>query len=161
MNTTTTATTHTLNLVDIGPVEVTVDERGEGRPFLVLHGGGGPDTMRTFAELLANTHPARVIAPIHPGFGGTACPKELHTIRELAALYVALLDLLELSDVTVSGNSIGGWIAAELGLLEAPRVSGVILRGVSSRTCGEATPVGKDRKTWESLPVEAVWSLRC
>jgi len=40
---TTTTTTHTLNLVDIGPVEVTVDKRGEGRPFLLLHGGGGPD----------------------------------------------------------------------------------------------------------------------
>jgi pimeloyl-ACP methyl ester carboxylesterase len=80
--------------------------------------------MRTFAELFANTHPAWVITPIHPGFGGTARPTELHTIRELAALYVALLDL---SDVTVVGNSIGGWIAAELGLLESPRVSGVIL----------------------------------
>jgi pimeloyl-ACP methyl ester carboxylesterase len=125
--TTTTTTTHTLNLVDIGPVEVTVDERGEGRPFLLLHGGGGPDTVRPFAELFANTHPVRVITPIHPGFGGTPRPTELNTIRELAALYVALLDQLELSDVTVVGNSIGGWIAAELGLLESPHVSGVIL----------------------------------
>jgi pimeloyl-ACP methyl ester carboxylesterase len=125
--TTTTTTTHTLNLVDIGLVEVTVDERGEGRPFLLLHGGGGPDTMRTFAELFAHSYPARVITPIHPGFGGTPRPTELGTIRELAALYVALLDQLEPSDVTVVGNSIGGWIAAELGLLESPRVSGVIL----------------------------------
>ena len=125
--TTTTTTTHTLNLVDIGLVEVTVDERGEGQPFLLLHGGGGPDTMRTFAELFANTHPARVITPIHPGFGGTARTSELRAIRELAALYAALLDQLELSDVTAVGNSIDGWIAAELGLLESPRVSGVIL----------------------------------
>src|SRR3984893_17621951 len=124
---TTTTPTHTLNLVDIGLVEVTVDERGEGQPFLLLHGGGGPDSVRTFAELLANTHPARVIAPIHPGFGGTPRPSALRTIRELAALYVALIDQLELSDVTVVGNSIGGWTAAELGLLESPRVSGVIL----------------------------------
>src|SRR6266851_6798677 len=96
---TTTTTTHTLNLVDIGPVEVTVDERGEGRPFLLLHGGGGPDTMRPFAELFANSYPARVITPIHPGFGGTPRPTELRTIRELAALYVALLDQLEVSGV--------------------------------------------------------------
>jgi pimeloyl-ACP methyl ester carboxylesterase len=122
-----TTTTHTLNLVDIGPVEVTVEERGEGRPFFLLHGGGGPDTVRPFAELFANTHPVRVITPIHPGFGGTPRPTELNTIRELATLYVALLDQLELSDVNVVGNSIGGWIAAEMGLLEVPRVSRVIL----------------------------------
>jgi pimeloyl-ACP methyl ester carboxylesterase len=109
------------------PIEVTVDDRGEGQPFLLLHGGGGPDSVSTFAELLANTHPARVITPIHPGFGGTPRPSQLRTIRELAALYIALIDQLELSDVNVVGNSIGGWIAAEMGLLQSPRVRGVIL----------------------------------
>jgi len=45
----------------------------------------------------------------------------------LAALYVALLDRLGVDDVTVVGNSIGGWIAAEMALLSSPRVSGIIL----------------------------------
>ena len=30
-------------------------------------------------------------------------------------------------DVTVIGNSMGGWVAAELALLNSPRVSGAIL----------------------------------
>jgi pimeloyl-ACP methyl ester carboxylesterase len=51
----------------------------------------------------------------------------LTTVGGLAALYVALLDNLELEDVTVIGNSIGGWIAAELALLNSPRVSGLVL----------------------------------
>ena len=34
-----------------GPVGVTIDDRGEGRPFLLLHGGGGPQTVAGFAEL--------------------------------------------------------------------------------------------------------------
>jgi pimeloyl-ACP methyl ester carboxylesterase len=38
-----------------------------------------------------------------------------------------LLDQLYLADVTIIGNSIGGWIAAEMGLLAPPRVTGVIL----------------------------------
>jgi pimeloyl-ACP methyl ester carboxylesterase len=67
------------------------------------------------------------LAEYRIGFGGTPRPEALGTIGGLAALYVALLDQLALNDVTVAGNSIGGWIAAEMALLESPRVSGAIL----------------------------------
>ena len=83
--------------------------------------------MTGFGELFAKTHDVRVIVPTHPGFGGTARPDALTSIPDLAALYVALIDQLGLEDVTVIGNSIGGWIAAEMALLASPRVSGVIL----------------------------------
>jgi pimeloyl-ACP methyl ester carboxylesterase len=126
-DTMTTTTTLHVNLVDVGPVVLSVAEYGDGQPFLLLHGGGGPDTVSNFAEQFAKAHPARVITPIHPGFGGTPRPEGLHTIRGLAALYVALLEQLQVTDVTVVGNSIGGWIAAEMGLLASPRVSRVIL----------------------------------
>jgi pimeloyl-ACP methyl ester carboxylesterase len=122
-----TTTTQSLNLEGVGPLEVTFDDHGKGQPFLLLHGGGGPDTVNRFAELLASTHRARVITPVHPGFGGTTRPDALHTIRGLAALYLALLEQLDLNDVTVVGNSIGGWIGAEMGLLSSPRISRVIL----------------------------------
>jgi pimeloyl-ACP methyl ester carboxylesterase len=117
----------TVDLADAGPVGVTVSEYGEGQPFLLLHGGGGPDTVAGFAELFAKTHRVRVIVPTHPGFGGTARPGALASIPGLAALYVALIDQLEADDVTVIGNSIGGWITAEMALLASPRISGAIL----------------------------------
>jgi pimeloyl-ACP methyl ester carboxylesterase len=122
-----TTTTYVASLAGVGPVDVTVDERGEGQPFLLLHGGGGPPTVSSFAELFATTHPARVLSPIHPGFGATSRPEALKTVPQLADLYVALLELLELKDVTVVGNSIGGWIAAEIGVIESPRVSGIVI----------------------------------
>jgi pimeloyl-ACP methyl ester carboxylesterase len=127
----TTATTRTLTVPAIGAVPVTVTERGTGRPILLLHGGAGPFSVAGFAELLASSHPVRVLTPVHPGFDGTPRPDALATVRSLAAVYAQLLRDLDLSDVCVIGNSIGGWIAAELALAEssAPhsRVSSVVL----------------------------------
>jgi pimeloyl-ACP methyl ester carboxylesterase len=123
----TTTTTRTVPLSGAGAAGVAVSEYGDGQPFLLLHGGGGPDTVTGFGELFAKTHDVAVIVPTHPGFGGTARPGALTSIRDLAALYVALIGQLELDDVTVIGNSIGGWIAAEMALLASPRVSGSIL----------------------------------
>src|SRR5262245_60135736 len=111
--------THTL-----GPVEVTVRDRDRTRPFLLLHGGGGARTMAGFADLLAERTRSRVLLPTHPGFGGTPRPESLRSVADLARLYVGLLDRLDLTDVTVLGNSFGGWLAAEIALLRSPRVAG-------------------------------------
>ena len=122
----TTTTTRTLTLPGIGRVDVTVGERGAGRAFLLLHGGAGPVSVGAFADLLG-AHDARVLTPTHPGFGGTPRPESLKSVGDLAALYAAMLEQLDLRDVTVVGNSIGGWIAAELALLGSPRVSRLVL----------------------------------
>src|ERR1700722_10039395 len=118
-------TTHTVTVPDLGPVPVTVTERGEGRPFLLLHGGAGPQSVDGFADLLAAS--GRVLVPVHPGFGGTPRPERLDSMAGPARVYAGLLDELGLDEVTVVGNSIGGWIAAEIALLGSPRVSGVVL----------------------------------
>jgi pimeloyl-ACP methyl ester carboxylesterase len=123
------STTTLLNVsVDgIGPAPVSVTERGDGHPLLLLHGGAGPQSVDGFAGLLAADGPARVLVPTHPGFGGTPRPAGLDSIASLARLYARMLDDLGLYDVTVVGNSIGGWIAAEIALLGSPRISGVVL----------------------------------
>jgi pimeloyl-ACP methyl ester carboxylesterase len=118
---------HRVQVEGIGTVEVSVTDSGEGHPFLVLHGGGGPLTVTAFGDLLAKGRPARVIIPTHPGFGGTPRPDSLDSVPGLAALYIALLAALGLEDVTVVGNSIGGWIAAEMALLETSRISSFVL----------------------------------
>jgi pimeloyl-ACP methyl ester carboxylesterase len=121
------STTKTLNVPGIGLVALTVEDRGEGPSFLLLHGGAGPQSVARFAQLLAEKGHNRVLTPTHPGFGGTPRPDGLHSITGLAALYGDLLDNLGLENVTVIGNSVGGWIAAEMALLASPRISGIVL----------------------------------
>src|ERR1700674_5096519 len=121
------SSSHRIPVGGYGTVGVSVTEKGEGRPFLLLHGGGGPLTVNGFADLLAARRPARVIVPTHPGVGGTPRPDSLATVPGLAALYIGLLAELDLRDVTVIGNSIGGWIAAEMALLDTNRISSFVL----------------------------------
>jgi pimeloyl-ACP methyl ester carboxylesterase len=118
--------TYAVRAAEIGPVRVDVIEYGAGRPFLLLHGGAGPQSVAGFAEMLAATG-SRVIVPVHPGFGGTARPEYLNSVRGLALTYIHLLDELDVTGVTVIGNSVGGWIAAEMAIHASPRISSVVL----------------------------------
>jgi pimeloyl-ACP methyl ester carboxylesterase len=119
--------TRALEVAGIGPVEVTYSDQGTGHPFLLLHGGAGPLSVSSFADLLSGDGAARVVTPTHPGFLGTPRSGALRDIKGLAALYVTLIEDLDLSGVTVIGNSIGGWIAAEIAILNSPRVSAVVI----------------------------------
>lgn len=136
-------TTDTRNLTVAGQsVPVTFTELGSGRPVLLLHGGAGSISVAGFGELMAASQAVRVITPVHPGFDGTPRPNQLASIASLAAVYAELLRDLRLSDVCVIGNSIGGWIAAELALAEsaAPdcRVSSVVLVNAAGLQVAEA-----------------------
>ncbi|WP_158813150.1 alpha/beta fold hydrolase [Methylocapsa sp. S129] len=102
-----------------------VDDRGEGRPILLLHGGGGPASVAAFANTLAQE--ARVLAPTHPGFAETARPEWFGTVENIASAYLALLDRHGLRDVLVVGSSMGGWIAAEMAAQDSSRLAGLVL----------------------------------
>lgn len=119
--------THTLSVDSVGQVEMQLQHGDGSRPFLLLHGGGGVATMTGFADLLAERTHSRVLLPTHPGFAGTPKAVGLTGVAELALAYLALLDRLDVSDVTVIGNSFGGWLAAEIALAGSPRVSGVVI----------------------------------
>jgi pimeloyl-ACP methyl ester carboxylesterase/quercetin dioxygenase-like cupin family protein len=138
-----TETAH-LTVHGIGPVPVAYTESGTGQPVLLLHGGAGPFSVTGFATLLSAAD-YRVIVPVHPGFDGTPRPHELTTIAGLAAVYASLLRELDLTNVCVIGNSIGGWVAAELALAESAaadcRVSSVVLVDAAGlRVDGAAVP---------------------
>ena len=118
--------TYTLPM-SYGEVPVTVTERGAGAPVLLLHGGAGPGSFAGFADQLAARFPFRVLTPVNPGFDGPPRPAGLDSVRALAEVYARLLAELSLTEVTVAGNSIGGWVAAELALAAPERVSRLLV----------------------------------
>ncbi|MEV7203538.1 alpha/beta fold hydrolase [Streptomyces griseoluteus] len=129
--------THRLDVASEGAVDLTVQDRDGTRPFLLLHGGGGVRTMARFADLLAERTRGRVLLPTHPGFGGTPRATGLTGVAELAEVYVRLLETLQLTGVTLIGNSFGGWLAAEIAHRAGPRVGGaVIVNGIGIQVDG-------------------------
>ncbi|MER5730718.1 alpha/beta hydrolase [Streptomyces sp. NPDC002138] len=103
---------------------LTLSEAGDGRPVLILHGGGGPATVAGLAEHLAqSTH---TITPTHPGWNGTHRPDRLRSIGALAAAYLEHLEERRMRDVALIGSSLGGWVAAEM----ASRDSSGIITGL-------------------------------
>ncbi len=105
---------------------VRVDEQGNGRPMLLLHGGGGPQTMFGLASALSKR--AHVLMPTHPGFSGEPRPEWFDSIDDLAFAYLDLLERLDLRDVLVIGSSMGGWIASAMALRDTTRLlSGLVL----------------------------------
>ncbi|WP_040809951.1 alpha/beta fold hydrolase [Nocardia concava] len=141
---------HTFATDSTEPVKITVAAYDRARTFLLLHGGGGVDTMTPFADLLAERTHSQVLVPTHPGFGGTPKASGLTDVTTLAKTYVALLDRLDLTNVTVIGNSFGGWLAAEIALQSSPRVSGaVIIDGIGIEVEGHPMADVRGKSTAE------------
>ena len=87
------------------------------RSVLVLHGGGGPQTVAPIVGHLVPTH--HVLAPTHPGWDGTPRPESIASVADLAHAYLARLVEHGDQDVVVVGSSIGGWIALEMAVQAA------------------------------------------
>ncbi|WP_423918875.1 alpha/beta fold hydrolase [Frigoribacterium sp. 2-23] len=101
------------------PTDLVVTEAGDpaARIALVLHGGGGPQTIAPIVAHLAPTF--HVLAPTHPGWNGTSRPDDIDSIRALAAAYLARLQEDGGNNVVLVGSSIGGWIALEMAIQAA------------------------------------------
>ena len=119
-----TSQKRTIDLLS-GTLPLRLSDQGEGRVFLILHGGAGPASVAGLANELSKK--ARAIAPTHPGFDGEPRPDGFARVDDLALAYLDLIESLDLTDAVIIGNSIGGWIAAEMALRKSPRIAGIIL----------------------------------
>jgi len=112
--------------VSVAGTPVNVIDLGEGDPILFVHGlsGSWPNWLEQL-PVFARGH--RVVAMDLPGFGHSPMPREPITISAYARLLDGLCEALEISAATVVGNSMGGFVSAELAIAFPQRVERLVL----------------------------------
>jgi len=111
--------------ISVAGVDLEIEDKGQGRPILFLHPGEGLQPNRPWLDKLAENH--RVVAPHHPGFGGSALPDWIGSVDDLAYLYLDLAGKLNLQNAVLAGNCFGGWLAAEMAVRNTTRFAGLLL----------------------------------
>jgi pimeloyl-ACP methyl ester carboxylesterase len=116
----------TLNYVDIG--------EGELEPIVFVHGLAG-QWQNWLENIPRAALERRVIAMDLPGFGLSPMPRERITISAYGRWVDALCEDLSLGRVDMVGNSMGGYIAAEVAIQVPERIDQLTLvsaAGISS-----------------------------
>ena len=109
-----------VNVVDTG------GDLRDGRVLLFVHGLGGcwQNWLLNIPEFMG-TH--RVIVPDLPGFGESPMPAEEISVKGYAQVLDALCGELGVDGPVVVGNSMGGFVGAELTLAFPTRVERLVL----------------------------------
>jgi 2-hydroxymuconate-semialdehyde hydrolase len=130
-------------VVDVAGVATTVLDTGDaadGPPILLLHGSGpGVSAAANWRPVIPSLSARRrVIAPDQLGFGGTATgQKHIYGRQAWTDHALALLDTLDVGEVDIIGNSMGGAIALSLAAARPAAVRRIVLMG----TMGIAMPI--------------------
>jgi pimeloyl-ACP methyl ester carboxylesterase len=115
-----------VNVVEIGD--------GEATPVVFVHGLSG--CWQNFLENIPSVSQTRRVVTLDlPGFGESEMPHEKVSITGYARVVQEVCDRLELERISLVGNSMGGFIAAELAIRQPARVERLALvsaAGISS-----------------------------
>ena len=93
-------------------VNIRLHRAGRGPTVLFLHGAGGVPQWLPFFDALAERY--ELLVPEHPGFGGSDDPPWIRSMGDLALFYLDLIEEAGWNDIRLIGNSLGGWLAAEM-----------------------------------------------
>ena len=112
--------------IPVAGTPLNVIDMGEGDPIVFVHGlsGSWPNWLEQLA-VFASTH--RVIAMDLPGFGHSPMPNQDITISGYARILDGLCAVLGIDAATVVGNSMGGFVSAELAIAFPQRVERLVL----------------------------------
>jgi pimeloyl-ACP methyl ester carboxylesterase len=112
--------------VTVADRPVNVIEMGEGPAIVFVHGlsGSWPNWLEQL-PVFARGH--RVIAVDLPGFGHSPMPDDRITISAYARILDGLLETLGVNAATLVGNSMGGFVSAELAIAYPARVERLVL----------------------------------
>jgi pimeloyl-ACP methyl ester carboxylesterase len=117
-----------VNYVDVG--------EGELEPIVFVHGLGG-QWQNWLENIPRAALERRVIAVDLPGFGRTPMPRDRVTISGYGRCVDALCEKLSLGRVDMVGNSMGGYIAAEVAIQFPQRIDQLILVSAAGITSAD------------------------
>lgn len=119
--------------MDSAPGERThYHDLGEGVPVVFLHGSGAgvSSAANWWLNLPVLAQDVRTIAIDLIGFGQTQVSDDVtYSIKEWGNHVLRVLDGLGIEKAWFVGNSLGGWVAMQMAIDHADRVSGVISMG--------------------------------
>ncbi|HXT81551.1 MAG TPA: alpha/beta fold hydrolase [Acetobacteraceae bacterium] len=126
-----------------------IDE-GSGRPILLLHGQPTWGYIwRRFVAPLSKAH--RVVIPDHMGFGKSEAPQDReYTLATHVANLAALIETLDLRDITLVMQDWGGPIGIGYAVRNPARIRGLVLMNT---VCGYGTAGRRDLPN----PLETPW----
>jgi pimeloyl-ACP methyl ester carboxylesterase len=107
-----------VNYVDIGA--------SDREPIVLVHGLAG-QWQNWLENIPRLAQERRVIAPDLPGHGLTPMPRDEITISGYGRYVDALCEMLELGEVDMIGNSMGGFVAAEVAIQFPQRIDQLVL----------------------------------
>jgi non-heme chloroperoxidase len=141
------------------PIEIHYEDHGSGRPVVLIHGYplNGNSWERQERELLNHGH--RVITYDRRGFGRSSQPTVGYDYDTFAADLKALLDHLNLRDITLAGFSMGsGEVVRYLGTYGSERVRNAALLGAIPPFLlkTDDNPEGVDRQVFEDIKAAIV-----
>jgi pimeloyl-ACP methyl ester carboxylesterase len=111
--------------ISVGGIKAHTLIGGSGPPLLVLHGAGGPNGWRRWHAALAEQFTLYV--PAHPGYGLSDSADWMESPRDLARYYLWYLDVVGLERPHILGHSLGGYIAAELAVMNPHALDRLVL----------------------------------
>ncbi len=98
--------------IDAAGFHIVYLDGGQGDPLVLIHGfGADKDNWTRVSKYLTPRY--RVIAPDLPGFGESSKPENgKYSIKDQVGYLHAILQALDLKNVSLGGSSMGGHIAA-------------------------------------------------
>ena len=118
-----------VNYVDLGS--------GEREPVVLVHGLGG-QWQNWLENIPRVARERRVVALDLPGFGLTPKPPGRISMPGYGHFVDSFCEALELGEVAMVGNSMGGYIAAEVAIQFPARVSRLVLVSAAGITSADA-----------------------